>query len=529
MKYIEQVCPTDFMINKNVGRLVRETLYWVCHEQYDASLFFDSDVLFPISKSEAYGKVVSYLKEAIRCQKKIVISGDFDCDGICATTLMVMGLEMLGVTAGFYVPNRNKDGYGLSPKLVELYAEKGYEVIICVDNGVIAHEALALAKDKGIDVIILDHHEMDEKTKEYPYVLHPLLMEEEYHYLCGSGVVFEVLRSLVSVNGYMLSLAGLAAISDMMILWGENRFVVRLGLQAMAQDKSTPLWYLMEGEELDENALALKLAPKINAVGRMFSKANPNQLVRYLLCKDASLLSSTASQIIALNEERKALSRDILVEADKQVEGASPFIMAVGDFHEGIVGLVASNLIHTYHKPTFVLSQHEGILKGSCRSVYSIDLVDMLRPCPYLDVFGGHKAAGGLSLKESNLEAFKLYIEEYMNTHLLEEESQMYISLSQDEFTLSNVEELGKLRPYLRVQEEPLYLLRGLELAKVTYLSGGKHARWNLENGSEVLYFQIPNEVQRCEKVDVIGSLKVSIYRGRKKAILTVKDYLLNK
>lgn len=526
MKYVEQGVPVSFMQEYNLKSITKNTLYWVCGDGFDASFFFDGDELYPLSKSDAYTKVIAYLKKVIREDRKIVISGDFDCDGICATTLLYSGFLKLGINAGYYIPNRQKDGYGLSTKLVEMYHAKGYEVIICVDNGVIAHEAIALAHQLGMEVVILDHHEMDEKTSEYEYVVHPLLMEEEFHYLCGTGVVLEVLRSLIEIDSYMLTLGALAAISDMMVLWGENRRVVRLGIQAMAKEKGTPLWHLLESEDLDESVLALKLAPKINAVGRMFSKANPNQLVKYLLCNDASVLSQTAIQISALNEERKVLSKEILSLAEAQIDTSLPYLMAVGEFHEGIVGLVASSLVHEYHRPVFVLSSENGVLKGSCRSVSSIDLVDMLRGCPYLDVFGGHKAAGGLSLKQENLELFKNYVAEYMNTHELLEECLSYIPLSIDEFKLEEIEEIYALRPFLRVQEEPLYRFNNLKLSEARFMSEGKHARWNLENGSEVIYFQIPEEVKRKEFVDVIGTLKVSTYRGKRKAVLSVKDYI---
>lgn len=524
MKYVEQTIPVSFMQEFNLKPITKNTLYWVCGNSFDVSSFFDADELYPISKSDAYIKVVTYLKHIIREQKKILISGDFDCDGICATTLLYSGLMKLGLVTGYYIPNRQKDGYGLSTKLVELYHSKGYEVIICVDNGVIAHDAIARAYELGMEVVVLDHHEMDERTSNYEYVLHPLLMEEEFHYLCGTGVVLEVLRSLLEIDSYMLTLGALAAISDMMILWGENRRVVRLGIKAMAEDRGTPLWHLLDSEDLDEGVLALKLAPKINAVGRMYEKANPNQLVKYLLCDDVSAVSKTAVQISALNEDRKALSKEILALAQAQIDTSLPYLMAVGVFHEGIVGLVASSLVHEYHRPVFVLSSDNGILKGSCRSVSSIDLVDMLRNCPYLEVFGGHKAAGGLSLKEENFELFKNYVEEYMNTHEMSEECVSYIPLSIDEFSLDEIEEIYALRPFLRVQEEPLYRFNGLKLSEARFMSEGKHARWNLSNGSEIVFFQIPEEIKKCDYLDVIGTLKVSTYRGKRKAILTVKE-----
>ncbi|MBR3693063.1 MAG: DHH family phosphoesterase, partial [Erysipelotrichales bacterium] len=470
MRYVEQKCPSDYLNDINCSNLVRETLYWVCKEGYDPYGFFMEDDLYPISTSEHYVRVVSYLQECINARRKIVICGDYDCDGICSTTLLVMGLQECGITPGYYIPNRNKDGYGLSTKLVQQFYAKGYEVIICVDNGVVAHDAIDLAYQLGIEVVILDHHEMDHKTMQYPYLLHPLLMEEEYHYLCGSGVVFEILRSITKLSPYKVMLAALAAISDMMLLWGQNRRVVRIGLRVM-REYITPLRYLVEGEEIDEMTLALKLAPKINAVGRMYDRANPNQLVKYLLSEDASVLLTVAKQIDKINEDRRCVSQTIQQQVIEKIDPSKEYILSYGDYHEGVVGLVASHLVHTYHKPVFVLANENGKLKGSCRSVSSIDLIDMLRECPHLDTFGGHKAAGGLSLTEDKLEAFERYIQEYMNTHVIQEDLQEYIALPEEDFTLPNLHELSLLRPYLRIQEEPLYRLDHLKMSKAVFMS----------------------------------------------------------
>lgn len=523
MRYIEQKCPIDYLKEINCSNLVRETLYWVCKDMYDPRDFFIEDTLYPVSQSEHYIKVVSYLRECITVNKKIVICGDYDCDGVCSTTLLVMGLQERGITPGYYIPNRNKDGYGLSTKLVNQFHQKGYEVIICVDNGVVAHDAIELAYQLGMQVVILDHHEMDSKTMQYPYLLHPLLMEEQYHYLCGTGVVFEVLRSITKITPYKVMLAALAAISDMMVIWGQNRRVVRIGLKVM-KDHNSPLRYLLEGEELDEMTLALKLAPKINAVGRMYDRANPNQLVKYLLTEDSTVLSTVSRQIDKINEDRRSVSQLIQQQVIETIDPTKDYILSYGEYHEGVVGLVASHLVHTYHRPVFVLANEDGKLKGSCRSISSIDLIDMLRECPHLDTFGGHKAAGGLSLTNENLDKFESYIQDYMNTHMIEEDLQEYISLTQEDFTLTNLHELSLLRPYLRIQEEPLYRLDNLMISKAVFMSDGKHAKWQFSNTSEVVYFQIPKELLEKEYISVIGTLKISVYKGRSKAVFTVKE-----
>ncbi|MBQ9987071.1 MAG: hypothetical protein IJP28_01705, partial [Erysipelotrichales bacterium] len=237
-----------------------------------------------------------------------------------------------------------------------------------------------------------------------------------------------------------------------------------------------------------------------------------------------SVLSTVAKQIDKINEDRRCVSQTIQQQVIEKIDPSKEYILSYGDYHEGVVGLVASHLVHTYHKPVFVLANENGKLKGSCRSVSSIDLIDMLRECPHLDTFGGHKAAGGLSLTEDKLEAFESYIQEYMNTHVIQEDLQEYIALPEEDFTLPNLHELSLLRPYLRIQEEPLYRLDHLKMSKAVFMSEGKHAKWTLNQTSEVVYFQIPKEVLERESISVVGTLKISVYKGRSKAVFTVKE-----
>lgn len=526
MKYKVLDMPSDFLKDTSESLFVRQSLYYISGDEALIRTFFDADELYPISQSVAYQKVVMEIERAVASDKKILISGDYDCDGICATTLLYRYIKSKHENVAYYIPHRKNDGYGLSVKLVDMYADKGYSIIICVDNGVVAHEAIAHAKELGIEVIILDHHEMDELTATYEYVLHPTLMEEPYMYLCGTGVVLEVLRSLKEIDQYDIILAALAAVSDMMVLAYENRRVVRLGLRYLNQNRDIHLTMLAEGcDTIDETTLAMRIAPKINAVGRMYDLANANNLIKYLLSQNTKEIADTSSQILRVNEERRRITRSITNSVVSGLDLDNTYLLVADHIHEGIVGLIASNLVNTYDKVSIVLSEEDGIYKGSCRSAGGVDLVDMMRNCPLLETFGGHKQAGGLALKSENLEPFKEYVGNYLATNEVIEEERYIIDLTDLSVTLNDILRLSSLRPYLRVQSEPLYAFHHLPFEEASLMKEGKHAKWNIGEEAEIIYFNVNDEVRNRNDATYVCKAGINEFRGRKKISFTVIDY----
>lgn len=528
MKYEVLKMPSDFLRNLNESDFIKKSLYYISDDENIISSFFKKDELYPVSKTNHYIKAVDKIKELINSDKKILISGDYDCDGICATTLLYRYIKSKHDKVAYYIPHRKNDGYGLSVKLVNMYAEKNYEAIICVDNGVVAHEAIAHALSLGIEVIVLDHHEMDEKTTSYEYVLHPLLMEEPYHYLCGTGVVFEVLRSLKEVDEYDVILAALAAISDMMVIVYENRSVVRLGLTYLNRNRDIHLVTLAEGcDVIDENTLAMRIAPKINAVGRMYDLANANNLIKYLLSENTQEVLQTSTQILRVNDERRKVTRSTTSQVASKLDLDNSYLLVADKIHEGIVGLIASNLVNTYDKVSIVLSEEDGIYKGSCRSVAGVDLVDMMRNCSLLETFGGHKQAGGLALRLENLEPFKEYISHYLSENEIVEETKYVIDVSKEIVRLNDAILLNSLRPFLRVQQEPLYLISNLPFDEAILMKEGKHAKWVLNEDSEVVYFNVNDEVRNRNGVNYICKIGINEFRGKKKISFQVIDYFI--
>ena len=528
MKYEVLKMPSDFLSDLNESEFVKKSLYYISDDESVISSFFKKDELYPISQTSHYMKVVDKIKELIDSKKKILISGDYDCDGICATTLLYRYIKSKHDLVAYYIPHRKNDGYGLSVKLVNMYAEKNYEAIICVDNGVVAHEAINHALSLGIDVIILDHHEMDEISASYEYILHPLLMEEPYHYLCGTGVVFEVLRSLKEVDEYDIILAALSAISDIMMIIYQNRSYVRLGLRYLNQNRDIHLVTLAEGcDVIDENTLAMRIAPKINAVGRMYDLANANNLIKYLLSENTQEILQTSTQILRVNDERRKITRSTTSLVTSNLDLNNSYLLVADKIHEGIVGLIASSLVNTYDKVSIVLSEEDGLYKGSCRSVAGVDLVDMMRNCSLLETFGGHKQAGGLALRSENLEPFKEYVSHYLEVNEIIEETKYVIDVSKEVVRLNDVVLLQSLRPFLRVQQEPLYQISNLAFDEAILMKEGKHAKWTLNDESEVVYFNIDDEIRNRNGVNYICKMGINEFRGKKKISFQVIDYFI--
>lgn len=466
----------------------RKTLKYVCQDDYDVNLFFESDELYPISRSERYDACVHRLKQAIDNKEKVVVYGDYDVDGISATTICYDMLTNLGLVCGYYIPNRMIDGYGLTKEKVSLFHEKGYSLIICVDNGVVAHEAIAKATKFGMDVIIIDHHEMDEKTLEYPYVIHSDVLESHFAGMCGAGLVFEFSRSFLAKPQYVM-LAALGTIADMMVLVNENRRIVRHGLRLLNEEGFINLTKFSKDASIDEFTLAMQVAPKLNTLGRLPDLANTNQVVRYFMSTDVLAMDSFMNQVEALNEKRKQMAKDMTMLAETMMEGSGFEVIVSDAFHEGLVGLVANQLLYKYGKPVMVCHHENGICKGSLRSIDGLDLVTMMRSCPNVIKFGGHKSAGGITFALEHLASIKSYIFAYMSEHAALAPTRKALALPYQELTLEGVLELAQYRPLLMVSKEPLYVLSNVTLSAPSELSGGLHLKWQLSSEVSLMYF----------------------------------------
>ena len=317
-----------------------------CSDDQIAALLAEATMADPW-EAEGMPQVVERLRQARNDQEKVLVCGDYDADGICATAIMVDALRRFGLTVGFYIPDRLSEGYGLNEKTVRMAKERAYSLLITVDNGVRAFAPLQTARQLGLDVIVTDHHVMDaQEPIVCSCLLHPQRMGEAFRTLSGAGVALEVSRALGTVNERQIVYAGVAAIGDVMEMKGETRSIVRQCIALLNQQRVRSIQLLANDSSVwDETKIAFQIVPKLNVTGRLSDRCNVNNTVRYLLSENGSDLITVSKQIAVLNETRKAMSTQMIQTAQRRLSSQSAFlIVSDPSFHEGIVGLVAGKL-----------------------------------------------------------------------------------------------------------------------------------------------------------------------------------------
>ena len=296
---IDPMREEELMRRHQLSRLCARVLAAHDLPQEDLDALFQPPVLCDPFTAQGMEEVIARIRIAKARQEKVMVCGDYDADGICATAIMVDALRRFGIECGFYIPNRFSEGYGLHAHTVELAAQRQYALLITVDNGVRAHEALQKAEELGIDVIVTDHHAIDEfQPPQCAALLHPFLMGEPFDTLSGAGVALEVSRALGTVNERQIVLAGIAAIGDVMAMRKETRAIVRQCIAILNEKKVRCIQLLAhDSSPWDETKIAFQVVPKLNVTGRLADKANANNTVRYLLSDNGALLMNMAAQI----------------------------------------------------------------------------------------------------------------------------------------------------------------------------------------------------------------------------------------
>lgn len=368
-------------------------------------------------------KAVKRLEKAMVNNEKILIYGDYDVDGTTSIALVYNFLSEKNKQLGFYIPDRYNEGYGISIEGVNYAVQNGYTLVIALDCGIKAVQQMKLAKELGVDFIICDHHTPDEELPEAVAVLNPLQKDCKYpfKYLSGCGVGFKFLQGYCRHLGVsedrllsMLDLVAVSIASDIVSLTGENRVMTYYGLQQLRDNPSLGLRKLKElggvdGDNISVNDVVFKIGPRINAAGRM---RTADASVELLITKDKNLAESIAEDIQNLNNQRKNLDHSITEEAMEQAkqqlaEGRKSLVLYNKDWSKGVVGIVASRIVENFYKPTIVLTEENGNITGSARSIENFDLYDAVARCEDLLLsFGGHKYAAGLSLKDGKLQEF---------------------------------------------------------------------------------------------------------------------------
>lgn len=495
---------------------------------------------------------VDRIQQAIMNGEKIVIYGDYDVDGITSTALMYETLEELGAEVEYYIPDRFKDGYGPNVEAYKRLIDEGVSLIVTVDNGVAGHEAIDYANQHGVDVVITDHHELPETLPDAYAIIHPRHPEGDYPFgeLSGVGVAFKVAAALLEeLPQDVLDLVALGTVADLVSLTGENRILVKYGLQLLQQTMRPGLQSLykvagIEVPTITEETIGFSLAPRLNALGRMENGSLGVELLTTLDGERAEELAKTTNQLnIKRQEEVNKIVEEAVAQLANKSENHLVNVVAGNNWHEGVVGIVASRLVDMTGKPSLVLSIDEktGIAKGSGRSIEAFQMFDALDS--HRDIlmkFGGHHMACGLSLDKKKLSDLQQVVDEEGKKQGIEHATKpvvKVIPVNLDDVNLDLEAQLETLAPFGTDNPRPVFEFKDYEVNAVQAIGQQKnHLKLQLQsNNSQVdaLDFGIGSkkisEIERNKNsVRLIGTLGKNVWQSRVNLQIMVEDILLD-
>ncbi len=504
---------------EKLNSLVTKVLTYLEPDENKWEYWLSKAEIEPVSQSECIEQFVSMMSYAKENGEKVIVAGDYDCDGIMATTIMVDGLRRYGIECGFYIPDRIREGYGLNENTVRLAHQKGYGIIVTVDNGVKAHEALDKASEYGMMTVVTDHHTIEGEV-DCDVLVHPTLMEPSFSTLCGAGVAYECMRALGVDTPYHLECAAIASIGDVMVVKGETRAIIQKGIESLNHSHEKHVFTLVNDRVLNEQSIAFQLVPKLNAIGRLSNLANVNNVVRFFLSEDIRDINAMKSQIINVNDRRKQMSDYMLMHAEAKVNPSEKVIM-VSDpgFHEGIIGLVAGSLCAKYNKPVIIFAENTEGYKASMRSPEGFDCMEFLRGFELFSAFGGHAQAAGFSLDLRDFAAFKDYVRNRALTYKWKPVVNKSILIEPDELNVTSIESLDQLRPFGAGFQLPEFEIMNPDVRNIYDIQGGKHRKYTLTGGTQCMHFN-QSEDNRRQSVMAItsftGSVSINQYQGRK-------------
>ena len=491
------------------------------------------------------------VERAVRGHEVIAVFGDFDVDGITATVLLTEGLEELGADVHPFIPRRFDEGYGLSRAALDRVVEAcSPSLIITVDNGIAARNEVAYLLGLGIDVVVTDHHEASDLVPEGVPVADPKLEEEgPSRELAGAGVALKLVQVLGERFGQpglwrrYTELAALGTVSDMMSLTRENRALVADGIAQMRSTTRPGLVALAAITRTDlstitADGLSFTLIPRLNAAGRM---ADPAIALDLLLARDPVEAGRLASQLEAINQERRRIEAELTDEAERHVEatytGGRVIVVGGEGWHEGVKGIVASRLVNRYHVPAILFSLHDGIARGSGRSVGSVNLFEAVERCSDLLVqFGGHAGAVGVTCTVENLDAFRVRLDAILSElppEDFEDRREVAATVSLSELDVRTIEQISLLEPFGQGNKVPLLAVTDVTMANRSRVGkSGDHVRFIATDGVSsvpAIMFRAPDaeELVECDSVvDLVFEAEAEHWQGRVKPKLMVKDIL---
>lgn len=507
-------------------------------------------------------KAVEILEKKIQQQARIRIIGDYDIDGVTSTYILLKGLTRIGANVDTYIPDRVADGYGIHEHLIDRAEADGIDTIVTCDNGIAAAAEIQTAKEKGMTVIVTDHHEIPyrEENGERKVILPPadaILNPKQYDCpypnknLCGAVVAFKYITALYERFGVpqkeledYYELAAIATVGDVMDLQGENRILVKEGLRRLKNTKNKGLQELIRANALEDARITayhigFVLGPCINASGRLDTAARSLALLNAQTKEEAAKL---AGDLTALNQSRKALTEKGKEEAIQLIETTElkndrVLVVYLPDCHESLAGIIAGRIREKYHKPAFVLTKGEKSAKGSGRSIESYSMYEELVKCADLMVqFGGHPMAAGLSIEEENIEKFRRQLNE--NCTLTEEDLRpkvvIDVPMPVSYITKELVEQISLLEPFGKGNTKPIFAQKGLRVLDSSIIGKNKNVvKLKLLDpqgvAMEGIYFgeaeDFINFIRERDSISVTYYPEINRFRGRESLQIIIQNY----
>ena len=491
---------------------------------------------------------VDRIIKAIKNQEKTMIYGDYDVDGITSITILTKFFKEQGLEVGSYIPNRLDEGYGLNKDAIRSIAEQGYKLIITVDCGISGTEEVDYAYSLGMEVIVTDHHEPLEILPKALAVIDCKRKDSKYPFnsLAGVGVAFKLIQAIgIKLNleekEYLkyLDIVCIGTISDIVPLIDENRIIAKLGLLLIEQTRSPGVKALLNAaayKEVNSNTISFGIAPRINACGRMGYERNALDLFLTENIVEANRITNILNEY---NKKRQDIEKKIFEEAinkitEEELDKNNAIVLGAENWHHGVIGIVASKITELYFKPSILICFEGDEGKGSGRSIPGFDLHTALcSSSEYLEKYGGHGMAVGLSLKKEKFEDFKNVFEEIAKqAHTEELVSVIKIDkeITLKDITIENVKSLNLLEPFGEANKNPIFIYKNLRIDSIRALSEGKHLKLTLKDGNTIINAigfnmgKYSEEYLIGDKIDIIGLLEINSFNGIENVQINMKD-----
>jgi len=547
MGLVEEISCQEKISRRLAAALVRRGI--TQSDEVKAFLYPDMKHLHDPMLMTDMGKAIIRIQKAIASQEPICIYGDYDVDGICATTILFLWLKEAGALAEYFIPNRHTQGYGLNADAVKEIAQKGIKLLITVDNGISAADEVRLCKELGMDVIVTDHHECPARIPECEAVINAKRLDDTYPFpdLCGAGVALKVVQAL---GGYaavkkFLPIAALATLADVVPLKGENRTILALGMQKMHAWPGLEALLEVSGstkQQVTDEALAYMIAPRLNAAGRMVDASRGVQL---LLAPNLEEARPLALELNDENQRRKDEEMRIMREIDGKLKKydflSHRAIVLVGeDWNPGVIGIIASRLVERFHLPVILFSDVDGRLHGSGRSIPGVHLYEILESVSEnFEKFGGHAQAAGITMQRAKMEVFCAALEEKLKAISAQvflpkkyyEEEILFA-----EATLDLANELKLLAPHGEGNPQPVFKSEGIHMQQIQYMGKeGQHVRVRAAqkgtNQRQLIAFGQAREAKNWNlgEWDILYTLKANEYRNNCELQLMLKGIELER